>query len=232
MSVDSEIEANLEQLRQHIDGAARRVSRAPSDITLVAVSKKQPLERVLAYERVCAARAEAVTLGENYVQEFRDKQPHLLKPYRAHLIGPLQRNKAQRAVELFDVIESVHSFEIAKAISQASQKIGKVQEIFLQVNVSQDPAKSGWSVADCKASFAALLALPSIKVAGLMTITWDYDQAEEARRDFIALRALRDELPVKGLKLSMGMSKDFQVAIEEGADFVRIGTALFGERNS
>lgn len=230
MSVETEIETRFLQVRARVEQSAQQAGRDPKLITIVAVSKKQPIEKLVAYQNICIKHGLTPVFGENYVQEFRDKLPRLTIPWQAHLIGPLQRNKVTKAVELFDCIQSVHTPEIAQAISAAAQKRSKVQEVFLQVNISNDPAKSGFAEQGLEETYQRLSALPGMRIAGLMTITMDYENAEDARPDFASMRNLRSRLAVSTLKLSMGMSQDFTVAIQEGADIIRVGTALFGPR--
>ena len=166
------------------------------------------------------------------MQEYKGKLNSLSGEYRVHLIGALQRNKAKAAVELFDVIETIDGREIADAVDGAAAKRGKVQEVFLQINVSQDAAKHG-----CADSEAAALAdhirgrCPNLSLRGLMAITRFYEEPQGARGDYARLRGLAETLRVsEPLELSMGMSLDFEIAVEEGATLVRIGSALFGKR--
>jgi len=223
-------------VRERIAAAAVRSGRDASAVQLVAVSKKQPLPRVQEFIAGCAADGIPAILGENYVQEFKQKQTLLTGNVQAHLIGPLQRNKTKEAVRLFDVIESVHSPAILAAIDTAAQQQAKRQEILLQVNISEDPAKSGVAPRDVQRVIEEEVSrLTHVQVLGFMTITEHYDHPEEARRDFRKLRVLRDELitrfpRLEAQALSMGMSSDFEIAIEEGATIVRVGSAVFGER--
>ena len=217
---------NFLKVSDNISKAAIACGRNPADIRLVAVSKKVPVEIIRDF---LDSAETSVILAENYVQDFVAKIKSLPRNFESHLIGPLQSNKVKSAVENFDLIQSVHSSRIINLISTQSQKINKTQRIFLQVNISADPAKQGFRPAEIESEFAAFQALSNIKIEGLMTITMNYDEPEQARPDFIALRNLRDRLDSK-LKLSMGMSADYPIAIAEGADYVRIGTAIFGER--
>ena len=226
---------NILSIRERIKTAALRAKRDPGDITLVAVTKKQPLSKIQEYCSCLAAESLKPVIGENYVQEFRDKRSELPENIEAHLIGPLQSNKVKLAVSLFDVIESVDSLKVAKLIDKEARKIGKIQEVLLQVNVSSDPAKSGFGIGDLSEElFGEIKQLSNLKIAGLMTITQFYDDAEQARADFRRLKTIseqiRQSLNLQECSLSMGMSDDFEVAIEEGASHVRIGTALFGDR--
>lgn len=229
----AELIANLGCIEERLAAGLARAGRVRSEVTLVAVSKKQPVERVVAYQNICHASKAVPVFGENYVQEFQKKQSALSKPYQVHLIGPLQSNKVRLAVSLFDVIESVHSVEIAKALHREAEKQGKILDVFAQVNISDDPSKSGFSVPEACALFEeAHSVYPALRLRGLMTITREYEKKEDVRPDFVALRELRNKLGDPTLKLSMGMSSDFDIAVEEGADIVRVGTAIFGSRGS
>ena len=183
----------------------------------------------------------SIIFGENYVQEFKQKRADLPTTIDCHLIGHLQRNKARDAVRLFSVIESVDSAGLLRELQKEAAREEKLQQIFLQVNVSQDQAKRGFMVADVAALIEQEIPqATNLKLCGLMTITALYDEAEKARPDFHALRALRDELVGSealrraigrdSLELSMGMSSDYEIAIEEGATVVRVGSAIFGAR--
>ena len=210
--------------------AASRAGRSPADVLLVAVSKAVDAERVRA-----AAAAGLTELGENRVQEAAGKIPEV-GGGRWHLLGPLQANKARRAVELFDVVQSVGSLDLARRLDRIVGEVrpGRPLPVLLQVNVAGDPAKSGFDEASIATDLAALAALPNLRLGGLMTIGRLVPTAEEARPTFRALRELAERLratePRLGAALSMGMSDDFGVAVEEGATIVRVGRALFGER--
>ena len=205
---------------------AARAGRDPPDVLLVAVSKTVPAD-VLS----TAAEAGLTTLGENRVQEAAAKRP-LVAGVAWHLIGPLQSNKAGRAIELFDVIQSVDSVGLAERLSRRAE--GRTVRVLLQVNVDADPAKAGFAPEALPVDLAGLLALPGLRVEGLMTVGRLVERAEDARSTFAALRHLSDDLrsghPGLGPELSMGMSDDFDVAVEEGATIVRVGRALFGAR--
>jgi PLP dependent protein len=213
-----------------IEGACARVGRAPADVTLVAISKTVPAERLRA-----AAAAGFDVLGENRVQEAAAKIPLVPGP-RWHLVGPLQANKARRALELFDVLEAVGSLDLARRLDRIAAEVrpGRPVPVLLEINVDADPAKAGLAPAGVAAALPAILALPNLAVRGLMTIGRLVAAPEEARSTFAALRALGEELrarwPALGAELSMGMSDDFEVAVEEGATIVRVGRVLFGER--
>jgi hypothetical protein len=210
--------------------AAARAGREPASVTLVAVSKTVPVARLRA-----AVAAGHDVLGENRVQEAAAKVPLVPGP-RWHLVGPLQANKARRAVELFDCLEAVDSVELARRLDRIGAEIrpGRPLPILLEVNVDADPGKAGFAAAVVAEALPGLLALANLEVRGLMTIGQLAATPDEARSTFRRLRELATRLraahPSLGPELSMGMSDDFDVAIEEGATIVRVGRALFGER--
>ena len=208
-------------MRGRIERAAARAGRDPRSITLVAVTKVFPASAICeAYE------AGVRDFGENYVQEFESKAPVVrdLAGARFHMIGHLQSNKARRAAELFHVIETVDSARLAHRLDEAAQPL----DIMLEVKLSAEQAKSGAAPAELPAIMAAVRASKNLRLLGLMTMPPWSDDAEPSRPYFRRLRELGAE---HGLPhLSMGMSHDFEVAIEEGATFIRIGTALFGKR--
>lgn len=220
-----------EAVLARIAAAAGRAGRDAAEVTLVAVSKTVPAERVRA-----AVAAGLTTLGENRVQEGAAKIPEVAGA-AWHLLGPLQANKARRAVELFDVLEAVGSLDLARRLDRIAGEVrpGRPLPVLLQVNVAGDPAKSGFDEAGVAADLPGLVALPNLRIEGLMTIGRLVETPEAARPTFRALRTLGERLrslePRLGRELSMGMSDDFEVAIEEGATIVRIGRALFGERS-
>jgi hypothetical protein len=199
---------------------------------LVAISKTVPADRLR-----LAQAAGHDTLGENRVQEAADKIP-LLGACHWHLVGHLQKNKAARAVELFDVIESVDSAALAtrldRLVGEREARAGERLPIYLQVNVDEDPAKAGFGPADLEHELESLLSLARVEVRGLMTVGFFTGGGEGARPTFARLRELSERLradhPRLGAGLSMGMTDDFEVAIEEGSTLVRVGRALFGER--
>ncbi|TQD25866.1 YggS family pyridoxal phosphate-dependent enzyme [Methanolobus vulcani] len=185
-----------------------------------------------------AIKAGAAIIGENRVQEFEEKSDRLL-PCEKHMIGHLQTNKVKKAVENFDVIQSVDSLKVALEIDKRAEDAGKVQEIYLQVNIGDESQKSGFELDEIRQSINEIASLKNIRVTGMMCIP-PYVPPEQARPYFRKMKALFDELKVEtqgkfdniDLKeLSMGMSGDYRVAIEEGATMVRIGSAIFGERN-
>jgi pyridoxal phosphate enzyme (YggS family) len=216
------IRDNVADVRARIAAACARAGRDASEVTLIAVTKVFPADFV--EEAIAAGIAD---IGENRVQEARDKKPLVHGSARWHLIGHLQSNKAKDAVRLFDVIQTVDSVELAQKIARAAEAAGKRQEILLQVNIGNEEQKSGAATAEVPALARALRGIDGIDLRGLMAIP-PLGTAEETRRYFRELRALRDEAGVE--QLSMGMSEDFEAAIEEGATIVRVGRAIFGSR--
>jgi PLP dependent protein len=215
-----------------IADAAARTGRDPSAIEVVAVTKTVDAERVRA-----AAEAGFRTFGENRVQERAEKAPDLDDlAGEWHLVGPLQSNKARRAVELFDVIESVDSLGLGQRLDRIAAEVHPEARlrVLLQVNVDDDPAKAGFDPATLERELATILELPALAVEGLMTVGRLVDSPDAARPTFVALRELSERLrarhPALGGALSMGMTDDYPVAVEEGATIVRIGRAIFGDR--
>ncbi len=221
--------AARERVLETIADACRRAGRDPGEVTLVAVSKTVPAPRLEA-----AVAAGLTLFGENRVQEAEAKAP-LLPGARWHLIGPLQSNKARRAAELFEAIESVDSAELARRLDRLAGEIGRAPlGVYLQVNVDRDEAKAGFLSEALEAEVPALAALPNLSLLGLMTVGRLTGTAEEARPTFVRLREismrLRRSVPGLGAGLSMGMTGDYAVAVEEGATLIRVGRALFGAR--
>jgi pyridoxal phosphate enzyme (YggS family) len=210
--------------------ACARVGRDPADVTLVAVSKTVPAERLVA-----AVEAGLTVLAENRVQEGEAKGP-LVAGATWHLVGPLQSNKARRALETFDVIQSVDSGDLARRLDRLAAEVRPEApvRVLLQVNVDEDVAKAGFEPDALRRALDEILELPWLDVRGLMTIGRLTERPEDARSTFRHLRGLSERLradrPKLGPELSMGMTADFDVAIEEGATIVRVGRALFGER--
>lgn len=218
----------LAQVEAAIAAAARQAGRDPAAIELVAVSKTQPVAAIQE-----AMRAGVIRFGENKVQEARPKIEELGRG-AWHLIGHLQSNKARDAVRLFDFIDSVDRTELAEAINLRAEVFGKTQNVLLQVNIAGESTKFGCAPEAARALAEKINSLPRLALRGLMTIAPFTPDAENSRPHFAGLRELRDQIQKDtGLHLpvlSMGMSGDFAVAIEEGATQVRVGTALFGER--
>ena len=232
MNETQEIESNILSVNEKINAALDRSGRDISELKLVAVSKKQPVSKINAFLGCSYLQLKPI-IGENYVQEFRDKKPEIAGSFEAHLIGPLQSNKAKLAVELFDVIETVHTLKLAEALDKAAEGFGKAQRVFIQVNISDDPNKSGIAPEELNSFYKELSALTNIKIEGIMTITRFYEDPELVRPDFKKMFAIKKDLEQEAgaaLELSMGMSSDYEIAIEEGATVIRVGTAIFGKR--
>jgi pyridoxal phosphate enzyme (YggS family) len=235
-----DLASRLSGVLERIDQAVKRAGREAREVTLVAVSKKQSLDCMREYLQAAELAGIGVVFGENYVQELKLKREELGEGVEIHLIGPLQSNKIKEAVRLADLIQSVHSSAVISAIAKEARKLGKRQRIYLQVNIGHDPAKSGFAPDQLQAALELAGGEgDAVSLEGLMTITPFYDQAESARSDFRAMSELKNSLIARGLehffadrriRLSMGMSADYDIAIEEGADLVRVGTAIFGER--
>ncbi len=217
-----DIRANLGRVQEAVARACARAGRSPDHVLLIAVSKTMDAERVrLAIEAGVAA------LGENRVQEAKEKIEILGHPVPWHLIGSLQTNKARDAARLFDWIHSVDRLELAQELSRRMPP-GRTVNVLLQVNLGDEPQKGGVAPAECKRLRDAVAGLPGLAVRGLMAIPPIAPSAEATRPHFRRLREMRDQLGLE--HCSMGMSADFEVAIEEGATMVRVGTAIFGER--
>lgn len=217
------IEENVREVRRRIGQACERSHRLPDEITLVAVTKGFETSAIRgAFD--CGIR----DFGENRVQEAEGKMGQLadLKPNVTwHMVGHLQSNKAKTAVDLFDIIHSIDSAKLARILSRRAQK---ALPVLLQVNVSGEVPKSGFAVDTVGAAFSEIRRLPNLEVIGLMTIAPIAANPEDVRPVFRKLRELRDSFGLR--HLSMGMSDDFEVAIEEGATMLRIGRTIFGDR--
>ncbi len=225
------IAAARDRIQDRIDQACQRCGRDPADVRMIAVSKTIHAERL----RV-AVSVGVDTFGENRVQEAADKVG--MVPGAAwHLIGPLQSNKARRAVETFGTIQTVDSLSLASRLDRISGEVrpGSRFPVLLQVNVDEDPTKAGFAPDEIASVLDDILELRNLHVGGLMTVGRLHRDATDARSTFAGLRRLSDELrarqPSLGSDLSMGMSDDFEIAIEEGATMVRIGRLLFGARS-
>jgi pyridoxal phosphate enzyme (YggS family) len=222
--------ASRARVLERIAVAASRSGRDPAAVTLVAVSKTVPPERIAS-----AAAAGFGVFGENRVQEAEAKLA-AAPDATWHLIGPLQSNKVKRALATFETIESVDSVELAVRLDRLATDVrpGGPVPVLLQVNVDDDPAKAGFQPADLERELDGVLALPALDVRGLMTIGRQVAHAAEARPTFVGLREFAERLrqahPKLGPELSMGMTDDYPLAVEEGATIVRVGRALFGER--
>jgi pyridoxal phosphate enzyme (YggS family) len=224
------IAKNHSSVMQRISTAARACGRDPQSIQLVAAAKGQPAPLVRE-----ALDTGVGIVGENYIQEAQAKFEILSDPsIRWHFIGRLQSNKAKYAVRMFELIHSVDSVKLAAELDKQARKAGKTQQILVQVNISREPSKAGVGQEQALELIRSILTFSNIRVQGLMTMPPYFDAPERARPYFAALRRLRDQaqqdlgIPLKNL--SMGMTGDFEVAIQEGATLVRIGTAIFGVR--
>jgi pyridoxal phosphate enzyme (YggS family) len=228
------VRENLAAITSRIENAAHRVHRDPQEITLVAVSKKIGLERIQA-----AMDCGQLQFGENYIQEARDKIPNLAGNLSWHFIGHLQTNKAGMAAALFDVIETVDSLKLAIALNKHLTALQKILPVLIQVNIGGEHQKSGLPLAEAESLLREIQKLPMLRPTGLMAMPPFGTDPEKARPFFKRLREAAGLLAAKNLfvpqsrgpELSMGMSGDFEVAIEEGATIIRIGTALFGRRH-
>ena len=222
---------NLKKVTDRIDSAAKRSGRNPSSVKLVVVSKTAGVDRIRE-----AVAAGALILGENRVQEAQEKIEKLGPIASWHLIGHLQTNKAKYAVKLFYLIHSVDSLELAKEIDKQAAKIGKVQDVLIEVNIAGEASKAGVSLENAVALIKGAAKLKNLSIKGLMTMPPFSDNPDGSRPYFKKLRDLSESvareniLGVSMKELSMGMSGDFEVAIEEGATMVRVGTAIFGEK--
>ncbi|NOT64402.1 MAG: YggS family pyridoxal phosphate-dependent enzyme [Acidobacteria bacterium] len=227
-----QIAHNVAEIESRITTACQRAGRSRDEVTLVAVSKTVEPERIRA-----ALAAGVKVLGENRVQEALTKMPELAEyDVQWHLIGHLQSNKARKAVECFAAIHTVDSFKLAERLAASSDELNQRLPIFIEVNLGDEASKAGVTEADVLPLCEQVARLPHLALKGLMAVPPFLDNPEEVRPYFRRLRQLRDEalktgiVPASFTQLSMGMSNDFEVAIEEGATFVRVGTALFGTR--
>lgn len=233
MSSDN-VKMNLERVRNRILKCAQACGRQPDTIGLVAVSKTKPAEMMKA-----AAEAGVGIFGENYIQEAREKFNTLAGtdyPVSWHFIGHLQSNKAKYAVRIFDLIHSVDSLKLANELNRHAQKNDKTQDILVQVNIAEEATKSGILKDDALKLIRDISKLPNLRIRGLMTMPPYFNQPEKVRPFFSALRDLSEQIKNESIpgvsmdELSMGMTGDFETAIEEGATLIRVGTAIFGER--
>lgn len=224
------IAESLDRVQSQIGDAARKSGRSPGDIELVAISKTHEAEKVRA-----ALDAGHEIFGESRVQEARAKIPLLPASARWHFVGRLQKNKIRHALPLFELFHSVDSLALARDMNRIAEEVGLHPRVLLEVNVAGEGSKIGFAPDSLRAEMEALLGLPRLTIEGLMTIPPLAREAEDSRKYFIELRDLRDafekDFKVKLPQLSMGMTNDFVVAVEEGATLVRVGTAIFGERS-
>jgi pyridoxal phosphate enzyme (YggS family) len=235
----SEIKENYLKVMERIEKAARRVGRDPAEIKLVAVSKTVEAARVKE-----AIEAGVSILGENYVQEAQKKIEEIGRPACTerfgegrpvawHFIGHLQSNKAKYAVRLFDMIHSIDSLPLAQELNRRAEQVGQVTKVMIEVNISGEATKFGTDEEKVFSIVRGILNLSRLSLEGLMTMPPYFDLPEMSRPYYIQLRGLKEKMVREGIllkELSMGMSNDFEVAIEEGATYVRVGTAIFGER--
>jgi len=228
------IQGRLKRVKDRIAKAALGCGRDPKAVKLVAVSKTVPVDRVWA-----AISAGVTDLGENYVQEAREKIEALGRETVSwHFIGHLQSNKAKYAVKLFDLIHSVDSLKLAKEVDRRARAVGKVQKVLVQVNISGEATKSGIETEQAVALVHQMAHLNNLSICGLMTMPPYFNAPEKVRPYFRALKDLHDLIRTEAIRnvsmaeLSMGMTGDFEAAIQEGATLVRIGTAIFGERGT
>jgi pyridoxal phosphate enzyme (YggS family) len=229
----TQIADNIRTIRNRMAAAAARAGRDPAGIRLMAVSKTVEPERIRQ-----AIDAGVGLLGENYVQEAREKIPAVGQTVQWHMIGHLQTNKVKYVVTLFDWIHSVDRLGLAQELSRRAGQHGRTLNVLIEINVSGEASKNGARPADVLELARQVAALPNLSVRGLMTMPPYSDDPENSRPYFVALRRLRDELAAAALpgvamaELSMGMTDDFEVGIEEGATIIRVGRAIFGERRS
>jgi pyridoxal phosphate enzyme (YggS family) len=220
---------NLERVQAQIAEAAQKSGRAPEDIELVAISKTHEAEKVRA-----AFDAGQQLFGESRVQEARAKIPLLPSTARWHFVGRLQRNKVRHALPLFELFHSLDSLELARDMDRIADEEGLRPRILLEINVAGEGSKIGFAPEALRSQMEALLELPRLTIEGLMTIPPLAPEAESSRKYFVMLRQLRDDFAAQFQlslpHLSMGMTGDFVVAVEEGATLVRVGTAIFGKR--
>ena len=226
------IRDHLNEVRENIQKACEKAGRSPQEVTLIAVSKTKPLFMLEeAYE------AGARDFGENKVQEILEKHPKMPEDARFHMIGHLQRNKVKQVLPHAVLIHSVDSYRLAEQISQEAGKLGITAKILLEVNVAKEESKFGMMPEDVEEMAGQIAALPHLQIEGLMTIAPFVDDPEKNRPVFRKLYQLSVDIKKKNIDnvnmgvLSMGMTGDYQVAVQEGSTMVRVGTGIFGERN-
>lgn len=223
---------NLNDVEKRIQAACNRSGRKREEVLLVAVSKTKPVEMI---EEIMAAGI--VEFGENKPQELRDKYEVLPKNLHFHMIGHLQTNKIKYVIDRAVLIHSIDSIRLAEAVNAEAKKHDRIMPVLVEVNVAQEESKSGFLVEETEEAIREIAKLSNIRVEGLMTIAPFVENAEENRQYFVKLRKLSVDIAAKNIDnvtmhhLSMGMIGDYEVAIEEGATMVRVGTGIFGERN-
>lgn len=226
-----DVAGNYRKVAARIGEAAVKCGRDPAEIRILAASKSQEVSQIRA-----AVKAGIRLFGENYVQEAKEKREAIKESIEWHMIGHLQRNKVKLALELFDLIECLDSLELARELDRQGKKFGKVVRTFVEINLGGEQAKSGIAQDNVPSLLEEIGALSHVQVDGLMAVPPFTENAEEARPYFRALREMKERLSrlkvpnVELRELSMGMTHDYPVAIEEGATLVRIGTAIFGPR--
>jgi pyridoxal phosphate enzyme (YggS family) len=224
------VSENLEHVRARTARAAAKAGRAVDDVELVAISKTHDAAKVRE-----AIEAGQTLFGESRVQEARIKIPELPSNLRWHFVGHLQKNKIRHALPLFELIHSVDSLALGQEMNRIAEEDGLHPRVLLEVNVAGEGSKFGFTPEKLREDLENLLALPRLSILGLMTIPPIAEEAEASRKYFVQLREVRDRLQtefhVDLAQLSMGMTQDFTVAVEEGATLVRVGTAIFGERS-
>ena len=224
------VRENLLRVIERIEKAAQRAGRDPQAIKLVAVSKTVEVVRIRE-----AIEAGVKILGENYVQEAQKKIGEIGQTVPWHFIGHLQLNKAKYVVRLFEMIHSLDSLPLAEELNRKAQQVGRRLEVLIEVNISGEATKSGTDEENVFALARAIQNFGHLSLGGLMTLPPYFDSPDMSRPYFIRLRELKEKMARQGIpvaELSMGMSNDFEVAIEEGATYVRVGTAIFGPRKS
>ena len=225
------IDENLERVRAQIARAAAKSGRSADDVELVAITKTHPAEKV--QEAIEAGQA---LFGESRVQEARAKIPELPSNIRWHFVGHLQKNKVRQALPLFEMIHSVDSLALAQDVNRIAEEEGLYPRVLLEVNVAGEGTKFGFTSDHLREQIEMLLTLPRLSIEGLMCIPPLAVESEDSRKFFVQVRKLRDslekEFSIKLPQLSMGMTQDFPIGIEEGATLVRVGTAIFGERRA
>jgi pyridoxal phosphate enzyme (YggS family) len=224
----SSVKENLLKVRERIERAAQKAGRDPKEIKLLAVSKTVELDRIKE-----AIEAGVSILGENYVQEAQEKIEALGKSVSWHFIGHLQSNKAKYAVRLFDVIHSIDSIPLAEELNRRAEQPDRVIRVMIEVNLSKEATKFGTDEERVLNLARRIQNLDHLSLEGLMTMPPYFDSPEMSRPYYVALRELKDRMVKEGIplkELSMGMSNDFEIAVEEGATYVRVGTAIFGPR--
>jgi PLP dependent protein len=224
----SSIKENLLRVMEKIEEAARKIGRDPNEIKLVAVSKTVEVARIME-----AIEAGVSILGENYVQEAQKKIEEIGRPVSWHFIGHLQTNKAKYAIRLFDMIHSLDSVPLAEELNRRAEQADRVMKVMIEVNLSKEATKFGTDEEVVVNLAKRVQNLNHLSLEGLMTMPPYFDSPELSRPYYIALRELKEKMVKEGVPmkdLSMGMSNDFEIAIEEGATYVRVGTAIFGPR--